>query len=298
MTTLTAATEVVTYAFSDGLGIETVEPPSAGRSSQQQAGPIVPTTNTTTTATATKSNDKDGPSTLDSVLISGGSRGIGRVIASRLSANGAKVATLARSGSDSYQDGILDLAADITDQSSIDLAVKRAVEENGPITTLVCNAGITDDGLFLRMSEDSFQSVLDTNLLGSYRLVKSVIGPMLRARSGRIVLMSSVVAFSGSAGQANYAASKAGLVGMARSMAREFGPRSVTCNVVSPGFVATDMTAELTDARRDEVMNSIPLGRMADPDDIAKAVEFLASDAAAYVTGAVIPVDGGLGMGH
>ena len=163
---------------------------------------------------------------------------------------------------------------------------------------LIANAGITDDKLMLRMGEDSFADVLDTNLTGAYRLVKAVSGPMLRNRWGRIVFISSVVAMSGSAGQANYAASKAGLIGLARSLAREFGPRGVTCNVVAPGFIDTDMTAELSATRRDDIVDSIPLSRIGSPEDVAATVDFLTSDAGGYVTGAVIPVDGGLGMGH
>lgn len=264
-------TEFTPYAFTDGIGMPADSPRQA---------------------------DTIAPSTLDSVIVSGGSRGIGRAIADELASKGARVATLSRSGSDSYQHGVLDLQADITDQSSVDLAIKRAVEENGAVTSLICNAGVTEDQLFLRMSEESFANVLDTNLTGSFRLTKSVIGPMLRARAGRIIFISSVVAFSGSAGQANYAASKAALIGMARSMAREFGGRNVTCNVVTPGFIETDMTEQITESRRSDVLASIPSGRMGQPEEVANVVSFLCSSGASYVNGAVIPVDGGLGMGH
>lgn len=232
-----------------------------------------------------------------SVLVSGGSRGIGASVASRLASDGHRVASLSRSGSGSISSG-LSLTCDVTDTESVQLAAKRAATDNGPVEILVANAGVTDDKLMLRMGEESFASVLDTNLTGTYRLVKAVAGPMLRNRWGRIVFISSVVAMSGSAGQANYAASKAGLIGLARSLAREFGPRGVTCNVIAPGFIETDMTAGLGNERHDEVRASIPLNRMGSVDDVAATVEFLTSDAGGYITGAVIPVDGGLGMGH
>lgn len=232
-----------------------------------------------------------------SVLVSGGSRGIGAAIAARYAADGHRVATLSRSGVAADSSGLA-LACDVTDSDSVTAAIKQAVEVNGPIDVLIANAGVTDDKLMLRMGEDSFAQVIDTNLTGAYRLVKAVSGPMLRQRWGRIVFVSSVVAMSGSAGQANYAASKAGLVGFARSLAREFGPRGVTCNVVAPGFIDTDMTAVLSDDRRCEVLTNIPLNRTGTPDDVAATIEFLTSEAGGYVTGAVIPVDGGLGMGH
>lgn len=232
-----------------------------------------------------------------SVLVSGGSRGIGAAVASHLAVDGHRVATLSRSGNADPSSG-LSLACDVTDAESVELAVKQAAADNGPVEVLIANAGITDDKLVLRMGEESFTRVLDTNLTGAYRLVKAVAGPMLRNRWGRIVFISSVVAMSGSAGQANYAASKSGLIGLARSLAREFGPRGVTCNVIAPGFIDTDMTAVLREERRDDVLSSIPLNRMGSPADIAATVGFLTSDAGGYVTGAVIPVDGGLGMGH
>ena len=235
--------------------------------------------------------------TTRSVLISGGSRGIGAAIATTFTSTGHRVANLSRSGGGTVE-GCLDVACDVTEAESVKLAVKQAVAEHGPVEVLVANAGITDDKLLLRMDEASFSHVLDTNLTSAFRLVKAVSGPMLRNRWGRIILISSVVATSGSAGQANYAASKAGLIGFARSLAREFGPRGVTVNVIAPGFIDTEMTADLTDDRRSSVLESIHLNRTGTPNDVAAAVEFLTSDAGAYITGAVIPVDGGLGMGH
>ena len=235
--------------------------------------------------------------TTRSVLISGGSRGIGAAIATSFTSTGHRVASHSRSGGGTVE-GCRDVACDVTEAESVTLAGKQAVAEHGPVEVLVANAGITDDKLLLRMDEASFSHVLDTNLTSAFRLVKAVSGPMLRNRWGRIILISSVVATSGSAGQANYAASKAGLIGFARSLAREFGPRGVTVNVIAPGFIDTEMTADLTDDRRSSVLESIPLNRTGTPHDVAAAVEFLTSDAGAYITGAVIPVDGGLGMGH
>jgi 3-oxoacyl-[acyl-carrier protein] reductase len=187
---------------------------------------------------------------------------------------------------------------DITDGAAVDAAFTQIEKELGPVEVLVANAGITDDTLLLRMSEEQFGRVLDTNLTGAYRLAKRAAGKMLRARWGRMIFISSVVGLSGGAGQVNYAASKAGLVGLARSIARELGSRNITANVVAPGFVQTDMTAVLPQARQQEILGNVPLGRMATVEEVAGAVTWLASDAAGYVTGAVIPVDGGLGMGH
>jgi len=231
-----------------------------------------------------------------SVLVTGGNRGIGRAIAEAFLAQGDKVAVTTRNGG--APDGALDIRCDITDAAAVDAAFAEAEDAHGPIEVLVANAGITKDTLLLRMSEDDFSSVVDTNLTGSYRLAKRAAKSMLRQRKGRIIFISSVVGLLGSAGQVNYAASKAGLVGMARSIARELGSRSITANVVAPGFVETDMTAELADERKADVLGQVPLGRFASPDEVASVVSFLASDAAAYITGAVIPVDGGLGMGH
>jgi 3-oxoacyl-[acyl-carrier protein] reductase len=231
-----------------------------------------------------------------SVLVTGGNRGIGRAIAEAFLALGDKVAVTTRSGG--APDGALDLRCDITDADAVEAAFKAAEEAHGPVEVLVANAGITHDTLLLRMSQDDWDSVIDTNLTGSFRLAKRASKGMLRLRRGRIIFISSVVGLLGSPGQVNYAASKAGLVGMARSIARELGSRSITANVVSPGFVETDMTDVLTDEQKQTIKTQVPLGRYATPEEVAGAVTWLASDSAAYVTGAVIPVDGGLGMGH
>jgi 3-oxoacyl-[acyl-carrier protein] reductase len=235
-------------------------------------------------------------STARSVLVTGGNRGIGRAIAEAFVANGDKVAVTTRNGG--APEGTLDVRCDVTDPAQVDAAFVQIDEAHGPVEVLVANAGITADTLLLRMSEDDWSSVIDTNLTGSFRLAKRAAKGMLRMRRGRIIFISSVVALLGSAGQANYAASKAGLVGMARSLSRELGSRSITTNVVAPGFVETDMTDVLTDDQRSAIKAQVPLGRYATPAEIASAVTWLASDGAAYVTGAVIPVDGGLGMGH
>ncbi|MCU1600988.1 MAG: 3-oxoacyl-(acyl-carrier-protein) reductase [Frankiales bacterium] len=229
------------------------------------------------------------------VLVTGGNRGIGLATARSLAAQGHRVAVTSRSGE---VDGLLTVKCDVTSTEDVDHAFTTVEEALGPVEVLVCNAGITDDQLLLRMTEESFTSVLDTNLTSAYRLSKRASKSMLRARWGRLVFVSSVVGLSGSAGQASYAASKAGLVGFSRSLARELGSRNITANVVAPGFIETDMTAALPEARREEIVKSIPAGRMATADEVAAVLAFLASDAAAYVNGAVIPVDGGLGMGH
>jgi 3-oxoacyl-[acyl-carrier protein] reductase len=231
-----------------------------------------------------------------SILVTGGNRGIGRAIAEAFVALGDKVAVTTRNGG--APEGTLDVRCDITDAAAVEAAFATIEEAHGPVEVLVANAGITKDTLLLRMSEDDWSSVIDTNLTGSYRLTKRAAKGMLRLRRGRIVLISSVVGLLGSAGQVNYAASKAGLVGLARSLARELGSRSITTNVVAPGFVETDMTGVLTDAQRETIKAQVPLGRYATTDEIASAVTWLASDGAGYITGAVIPVDGGLGMGH
>jgi len=231
-----------------------------------------------------------------SVLVTGGNRGIGRAIAEAFLANGDKVAVTTRNGG--APDGALDVRCDITDPAAIEAAFGQIEAEHGPVEVLVANAGITKDTLILRMSDEDWSSVIDTNLTGSFRLAKRAAKGMLRLRRGRIIFVGSVVGLLGSAGQANYAASKAGLVGMARSLARELGSRSITANVVAPGFVETDMTEVLTDDQKSTIKTQVPLGRYASPGEIAAAVTWLAGDGAAYVTGAVIPVDGGLGMGH
>jgi len=231
-----------------------------------------------------------------SVLVTGGNRGIGRAIAEAFLAQGDKVAVTTRNGG--APDGALDIRCDITDAAAVDAAFAEVEAAHGTVEVLVANAGITKDTLLLRMSEDDFASVIDTNLTGSYRLAKRAAKGMLRERKGRIIFISSVVGLLGSAGQVNYAASKSGLVGMARSIARELGSRSITANVVAPGFVETDMTAVLDDQQKTGILGQIPLGRYASPAEVAATVTWLASDGAAYITGAVIPVDGGLGMGH
>jgi 3-oxoacyl-[acyl-carrier protein] reductase len=231
-----------------------------------------------------------------SVLVTGGNRGIGRAIAEAFVAQGDQVAVTTRNGG--APDGTLDVRCDITDPEQVEAAFTQVEAAHGPVEVLVANAGITQDTLLLRMSEEDWASVIDTNLTGSYRLAKRAAKGMLRLRRGRIVFVSSVVGLLGSAGQVNYAASKAGLVGMARSIARELGSRSITANVVAPGFVETDMTEVLTDEQKAAIKAQVPLQRYATTQEVAAAVTWLAGDGAAYVTGAVIPVDGGLGMGH
>lgn len=231
-----------------------------------------------------------------SVLVTGGNRGIGRAIAEAFVGEGDRVAVTYRSGE--LPDGALGVKCDVTDPAAVEAAFAEAEAAHGPIEVVVANAGITRDTLLLRMSEDDFAAVLDTNLTGSFRVAKRAAKSMLRQRRGRIIFISSVVGLLGSAGQVNYAASKAGLVGMARSMARELGSRSITANVIAPGFVETDMTAALGAERATEILGQVPLGRLGQPADVAGAALFLAGPHAAYITGAVIPVDGGLGMGH
>ncbi|MEU5053657.1 3-oxoacyl-[acyl-carrier-protein] reductase [Streptomyces sp. NPDC021096] len=231
-----------------------------------------------------------------SVLVTGGNRGIGLAIARAFAEAGDKVAITYRSGEPPA--GFLAVKCDITDSEQVEQAYKEIEEKQGAVEVLVANAGVTRDQLLLRMSEEDFTSVVETNLTGTFRVVKRASKGMLRARKGRVVLISSVVGLMGSPGQANYAASKAGLVGFARSLARELGSRNITVNVVAPGFVDTDMTRVLTDEQRAGIVGNVPLGRYAQPEEIAASVRFLASEDAAYITGAVIPVDGGMGMGH
>jgi len=228
--------------------------------------------------------------------VTGGNRGIGRAIAEAFLAQGDRVAVTTRSGG--APEGALDVRCDVTDPEAVEAAFAQIEGAHGPVEVLVANAGITADTLLLRMTEDDWSSVLDTNLTGSFRLAKRASKGMLRLRRGRIVLISSVVGMLGSAGQVNYAASKAGLVGMARSIARELGSRSITANVVAPGFIETDMTAVLSDEQKDTIKSQVPLQRYGTCEEVASTVLWLTGPGATYVTGAVIPVDGGLGMGH
>lgn len=230
------------------------------------------------------------------VLITGGNRGIGYAIATKFIADGHRVAVTARSGDGPA--GSLTVRADVTDAASIDQAVIDVEKALGPIDVLVANAGITRDTLIMRMSDEDFEEVINTNLVGVFRVVKRCIRPMIRGKFGRIIFISSVVGLYGSAGQVNYAASKSALVGFARSLTRELGGRGITTNVVAPGFIDTDMTRELSWEQKTTYLAAIPAGRFADPAEVAGVVSWLASDAAGYISGAVIPVDGGLGMGH
>ena len=234
--------------------------------------------------------------TTRTVLVTGGNRGIGRAVAEEFVARGHRVAITARTGEG--PEGTLTVRADITDAASVDAAFTEVEAQLGPVEVLVANAGITKDTLLLRMTEEDFTSVVDTNLSGAFRVVKRASKGMLKARFGRVVLVSSVVGLYGSAGQVNYAASKSGLVGLARSVTRELGGRGITANVVAPGFIETDMTAALPEATQAEYKKAIPAGRYGSAAEVAATIAWLASDEAAYVSGAVVPVDGGLGMGH
>jgi 3-oxoacyl-[acyl-carrier protein] reductase len=230
------------------------------------------------------------------VLVTGGSKGIGQGIAVRLAQAGHRVAATFRNGD--VPQGVVGVQCDVTDPAQVEAAFTQVESALGTVEVLIANAGITRDTLLMRMSDEDWDQVIATNLTGAFRVARRAARPMIRGRFGRIVFISSVVGQMGSAGQVNYAASKSGLVGMARSLARELGSRGVTANVVAPGFVETDMTAELGESLVKKYAEQIPLGRLGSIDDIAGTVEFLASDAAGYITGAVIPVDGGLGMGH
>jgi 3-oxoacyl-[acyl-carrier protein] reductase len=230
------------------------------------------------------------------VLVTGGNRGIGLAIARSFAEQGDSVAVTHRGSG--APEGLFGVQCDVTDTEAVDRAFTEVEEHQGPVEVLVSNAGITRDGLLLRMPEDAFTDVLDANLTAAYRVAKRAAPKMVRARFGRMVFISSVVGLSGAPGQVNYGASKAGLIGLARSLARELGSRSITANVVAPGYVHTDMTAELSDKRRQEILGHVPLGRYGEPEEIAEVVRFLAGDAGGYITGAVVPVDGGAGMGH
>lgn len=230
------------------------------------------------------------------VLVTGGNRGIGFAIAEEFIASGFKVAVTARSGSGPA--GSLTVRADVTDAASLDSAIVEVENALGPIEVLVANAGITKDTLLMRMSDEEFEAVVDTNLNGVFRVLRRVTKGMIKQKFGRVILIGSVVGLLGSAGQVNYSATKSALVGMARSVTRELGGRNITANVVAPGFIDTDMTAELSDELQAKYKSQIPAGRFAAPSEVAKVVRWLATDEAAYISGAVIPVDGGLGMGH
>jgi NAD(P)-dependent dehydrogenase (short-subunit alcohol dehydrogenase family) len=231
-----------------------------------------------------------------SVLITGGNRGIGLAIARAFAANGDDVAVTYRGKPP--PESLFGVRCDVTDAGQVDAAFKEVEQAQGPVEVLVSNAGITDDTLLMRMSEDQFTRVLDANLTGAYRVAKRACRGMLKARWGRMIFISSVVAMTGGPGQINYAASKAGLIGVSRSIVREMGNRNITANVIAPGFISTEMTDAVSDERRKLILGQVPAGRYGGTDEVAAAVTFLASDAAGYITGAVLPVDGGLGMGH
>lgn len=231
------------------------------------------------------------------VLVTGGNRGIGLATAKRFQASGHQVAVTARSGTGDDLEGLFVVKCDVTDKDSVDAAVTEIEESLGPVEILVSNAGITRDSLVLRMSDDDFSEVLNANLTGGFRVARRVVKQMMRARWGRIIFVSSVVGLGGQAGQANYAASKAGITGLARSLAKEFAGRNITVNVVAPGPIDTDMLAALSDAQRAAMLDMVPLGRLGAPQEIAAAIEYLASEDAGFVTGTVLPIDGGLSMG-
>jgi 3-oxoacyl-[acyl-carrier protein] reductase len=235
-------------------------------------------------------------STPRTVLVTGGNRGIGRAIAEEFVAQGHRVAVTVRSGEGPA--GTLSVVADVTNPESLDAAFATIEEKLGAVEILVANAGITRDTLLMRMTDEEFETVIDTNLTGAFRVVKRATKGMIKARFGRVIFIGSVVGLLGSAGQVNYSAAKSALVGMARSITRELGARGITANVVAPGFIDTDMTAALPEEQQAQYKKNIPAGRFAQPSEVAKVVAWLAGDDASYISGAVIPVDGGLGMGH
>lgn len=235
-------------------------------------------------------------STPRTVLVTGGNRGIGRAIAEEFVAQGHRVAVTVRSGEGPK--GTLSVIADVTDGASLDAAFATIEEKLGPVEVLVANAGITRDMLLMRMTDEDFEDVIDTNLTGAFRVLRRATKGMMKAKFGRVIFIGSVVALLGSAGQVNYSGAKAALVGMARSLTRELGSRGITANVVAPGFIDTDMTAALPEEQQEQYKKNIPAGRFAQPEEVAKVVAWLAGDDASYISGAVIPVDGGLGMGH
>lgn len=242
---------------------------------------------------STQTSEQSVPRT---ILVTGGNRGIGLAIARAFTAQGDHVAVTSRSGQ--APEGLFAVQADVTDSESVDAAFTRVEEEFGPVEVLVANAGINQDQLLLRMSEEDFSSVIDTNLTGAFRVLKRASKGMIRLKRGRVILISSVVGLYGSPGQINYASSKAGLVGMARSLTRELGSRNITANVVAPGYIDTEMTQDLDPELQQQYKKAIPAGRFAAPEEVADVVQWLSTDAASYISGAVIPVDGGLGMGH
>lgn len=230
------------------------------------------------------------------VLVTGGNRGIGLSIARKFQEAGDTVVVTSRSGE--LINGLHVVKCDVSNTESVEAAFSEIEEKYGQVEVAVANAGITRDGLIMRMSDEDIEDVINTNLYGAIRVARRASKTMMKARKGRLIFISSVVGLMGSAGQVNYAASKSGLVGAARSLARELGSRGITANVIAPGFVDTDMTAELSEDRKKEIVGNVPLGRYASPEEIADVVKFIASNEAGYITGAVIPVDGGLGMGH
>ncbi len=230
------------------------------------------------------------------VFVTGGNRGIGLSIARAFAADGDLVIVSYRSGE--APEGLVGVQMDVTSQESVKEAFTQIEEKYGSVDVLVANAGITRDGLTMRMSDEDFTAVVETNLTGAFRSAQRAISPMMKKRSGRVIFIGSVVGMLGSAGQVNYAATKSGLIGMARALAREYGSRGLTFNVIAPGFVETDMTAELGDTLRERYVAAIPLGRFCTPSEVAAVVKFIASPEASYITGALIPVDGGMGMGH
>lgn len=242
------------------------------------------------------SNSPKGVKMSRVVLVTGGNRGIGKSIAETFIAAGYKVAVTVRSGGGPA--GALAVQADVRDAAALDAAFAEIEEKLGPVEILVANAGITKDTLLMRMTDEEFEEVIDTNLSGSFRVLRRATKSMIKAKFGRVILVGSVVALLGSPGQVNYSSSKSGLIGMARSLTRELAGRGITANVVAPGFIDTDMTAELGEELTAEYKKRIPAGRFASPEEVAKVILWLASDDAAYISGAVIPVDGGLGMGH